>query len=116
MDKVGDIVTVYIANELSDTRYTRTHAQDIAQHTCRHVRLSVSLVHGAVKAALFFSRLRDWFTSLLYFTQGAKMGRRKQSRTCDSQQKLKIENLSAVDGHGHRCDTEIFQMSEYNII
>lgn len=63
---------------LGDTRYTRTHAQDTAQHTRRHVR-----AEGVV--ALRQGRWRC-FTSLLYFTQGAKMGRRKQSGTRDSRQ------------------------------
>lgn len=63
---------------LSMSRCARTHAQDAAQHTCRHVQ-SVGFIQA--KASSLSCRPRDWFTSLLYFTQGAKMGRRKRSRT-----------------------------------
>lgn len=69
---------------LGDTRYTRTHAQDTAQHTCRHVR---------AEGVVALLQPRDCFTSLLYFTQGAKMGRRKQSGTRDSRQCFLVEDL-----------------------
>lgn len=38
MGKVGDKSVCIASINLGDTRYTRTHAQDTAQHTCRHVR------------------------------------------------------------------------------
>lgn len=53
------------------TRRSTAHTQT-CQECPFHLYAERGRHHG-------FSRLRDCFTSLLYFTQGAKMGRRKES-------------------------------------
>ena len=91
--RLETIVTVCIAS--INIKWHTEHTDTCTRHSTAHMQTcqGVSFIRTlSMKAALLFDRLRDWFTSLLYFTQGAKMGRRKQSRTRDSQQKkLKLK-------------------------
>lgn len=68
-------------------------------------RVSVSFGRCAAKASSLFYGLRDWFTSLLYFTQGAKTGRRKQSRTHSGTE-------SGADGFHPSLSNEICSSAE----
>ena len=75
---------------LEHRHVTHTHAQDARSRP--GVRFAVLGHQGAAEAAPLFSGPRGRFTSLTYFTQGAKLGRRKQSATRGSQQKKKLRN------------------------
>lgn len=106
--KRAKLETVCIASvNLGDARYTRTHAQDTAQHTRRHVRAEggvVALRRGRGAASPPFC----------IFTQGAKMGRRKQSGTRDSRQCF-YGRRSWTDGF-RRCGTRVFKLNEYQVL
>lgn len=78
-------MTVCIASiNVGDTRYTQTHAQDTAQHTCRHVKAEGVIALLEAEGLLHLPSV---------FYSGCQMGRRKQSGTRDSRQCFLVENL-----------------------